>query len=110
MNDETGSLVTDIVRWDDTIATDGPCDGTWDSLAEYLTGLGWTRHPSAHDARVRRDAAREALDGLIQDLREKGRCAADSSLPDVTDLAEIVWHAQDEARTYRDTHYPEETP
>ncbi|HEX7349613.1 hypothetical protein [Brachybacterium sp.] len=54
MNDETESLAEDISRWDDTIATDGPCDATWDSLAEFLTGRGWTRHPSARA--VGRDA------------------------------------------------------
>ena len=37
------ALVEDIIRWDDTVATDGPCDGTWDSLAEYLIALGWTK-------------------------------------------------------------------
>lgn len=40
---EAEALVDDIIRWDDSIATDGPCDGTWDSLAAYLTGRGWAR-------------------------------------------------------------------
>lgn len=37
------ALVEDITCWDDTIARDGPCDGTWDSLADYLIALGWTK-------------------------------------------------------------------
>ena len=44
-------------------------------------------------ARIRRDAAREALDGLADQLNNWAEVAAEES-----------------ARIYRDTHYPEETP
>ena len=53
----------------------------------------YTRWLAAHDARVRRDAAREALDGLARDL------AATSGDAEA-----------EEVRDYRDAHYPEETP
>lgn len=60
----------------------------------------WARdHLAAHDARVRRDAAREALDGLAAEAREG------------IANREITWgHGQSiasAAETYRDTHYPE---
>ena len=48
---------------------------------------------AARDARVRRDAAREALDGLAIDL------AVTSGYTEA-----------EEVRDYRDAHYPEETP
>ena len=44
-------------------------------------------------ARVRRDAAREALDGLAIDLAVTSGCTE-----------------AEEVRDYRDAHYPEETP
>ena len=53
----------------------------------------YTRWLAAHDARVRRDAAREALDGLAIDL------AVTSGYTEA-----------EEVRDYRDAHYPEETP
>ena len=53
----------------------------------------YTRWLAAHDARVRRDAALEALDGLAIDL------AVTSGYTEA-----------EEVRDYRDAHYPEETP
>ena len=53
----------------------------------------YTRWLAAHDARVRRDAAREALDGLAIDL------AVTSGYTEA-----------EEVRDYRDAHCPEETP
>ena len=53
----------------------------------------YTRWLAAHDARVRRDAAREALGGLAIDL------AVTSGYTEA-----------EEVRDYRDAHYPEETP
>ena len=53
----------------------------------------WDAWLAAHDARVRRDAAREALDGLAIDL------AVTSGYTEA-----------EEVRDYRDAHYPEETP
>lgn len=41
------AMVDDIIHWDDTTATDGPCDGTWDSLAAHLIRRGWARTPLA---------------------------------------------------------------
>ena len=52
----------------------------------------YTRWLAARDARVRRDAAREALDGLAIDL------AVTSGYTEA-----------EEVRDYRDAHYPEET-
>ena len=46
------ALVDDIIRWDATVATDGPCDGTWDSLADYLIGRGWTRAEEPSEAQI----------------------------------------------------------
>ena len=51
-------------------------------------------------ARVRRDAAREALDGLI----------ADKVHMTVLLRAENGGEAEDVLAHYRDAHYPEETP
>ena len=54
-------------------------------------------------ARVRRDAAREALDGLAAESRE----LAHEMEPH--DQGANAYTAR-AARIYRDTHYPEETP
>ena len=51
-------------------------------------------------ARVRRDAAREALDGLI----------ADKAHMTALLCAENGGNVEDVLAHYRDTHYPEETP
>ena len=51
-------------------------------------------------ARVRRDAAREALDGLI----------ADKAHTEALLRAENGGNVEDVLTHYRDTHYPEETP
>ena len=56
-------------------------------------------------ARVRRDAAREALDGLIAWHRENAQ-DAETPAPIRRGIAVMA----DEAQRYRDTHYPEETP
>ena len=65
-----------------------------------VTLYGWTYQPVLSRAeirrglaRVRRDAAREALDGLAIDL------AVTSGYTEA-----------EEVRDYRDAHYPEETP
>ena len=65
----------------------------------------YTRWLAAHDARVRRDAAREALDGLIAWHRENAQ-DAETPAPVRRGIAVMA----DEAQRYRDTHYPEETP
>ena len=51
-------------------------------------------------ARVRRDAAREALDGLLAD---KAHMAALLRAENGGNVEDVLAH-------YRDTHYPEETP
>ena len=51
-------------------------------------------------ARVRRDAAREALDGLIAD---KAHMTALLHADNGGNVEDVLTH-------YRDTHYPEETP
>ena len=51
-------------------------------------------------SRVRRDAAREALDGLIAD---KAHMAALLHAENGGNVEDVLAH-------YRDTHYPEETP
>lgn len=73
----------DAVWWDDLVPG---------AQAEYDRWL------AAHDARVRRDVAREALDGYAKTL---------------DDLTAPAPHLEaDRVRHYRDTHYPttEETP
>ena len=58
-------------------------------------------------ARVRRDAAREALDGLMHRFElEQGRAA---SLGRGLD-AQRAKLSRLTTKTYRDSHYPEETP
>ena len=52
-------------------------------------------------ARVRRDAAREALDGLA--ATHDAQVFADFGIRNSSRIGQ-------EARIYRDTHYPEETP
>ena len=55
-------------------------------------------------ARVRRDAAREALDGLINERRiEHEKAATSNRVGGVV----LELHAQRVATAYRDTYYPE---
>lgn len=57
-------------------------------------------------ARVRRDAAREALDGLARDQEQKAnRIFTRGGEPARRNRRMVV---ADEARRYRDTHYPKE--
>ena len=60
----------------------------------------YTRWLAAHDARVRRDAARGAIDGLI----------ADKAHMTVLLHAETGGDVEGVLTNYRDTHHPEETP
>ena len=83
-----------------------PEDG-WKALATteitHLTDEEKDYLPRAWDewiARVRRDAAREALDGLI----------ADKAHMTVLLHAENGGNVEDVLTHYRDTHYPEESP
>lgn len=65
------------------------CDGAYRQTGHTTDGGDF----DAWLARVRRDAAREALDGAADQLNNLAEAAAE----------EVVRH-------YRDTHYPEETP
>ena len=60
----------------------------------------YTRWLAAHDARVRRDSARGAIDGLIADMAHMT----------VLLHAEAGGDVEGVLTNYRDTHYPEETP
>lgn len=62
---------------------------------------------AAHDARVRREAERSALDGLAAELMEAARdCATDGDHGGAG-----AWrNASAHTHHLRDTHYPEETP
>ena len=60
----------------------------------------YTRWLAARDARVRRDSARGAIDGLI----------ADRAHMTVLLHAEAGGDVEGVLTNYRDTHYPEETP
>ena len=62
---------------------------------------------TAHDTRVRREAAREALDGLAAELMEAARdCALGGD-----HRGAVAWrNASAHTHHRRDTHYPEETP
>ena len=60
----------------------------------------YTRWLAAHDARVRRDAAREALDGLIAD---KAHMAALLYAENGGNVEDVLTH-------YRNSIHPEETP
>ena len=86
-NDEQYVPSDEDVRWH--YAVKRMDDGATRTHAEQE----YTRWLAARDARVRRDAAREALDGLAIDL------AVTSGYTEA-----------EEVRDYRDAHYPEETP
>lgn len=64
----------------------------------------WSRWLAAHDARVRRDAAREALDGLINECRTKHEEAATNNR--VGGMV-LELHTQQAAMNYRVRNYPE---
>lgn len=75
-------------------------------IAEAGFRAGWKAaltHLTAHDARVRRDAAREALDGYA-DAEEDSFLALHVKGAPIS--AAQCTHAAMTAREYRDTHYP----
>lgn len=90
------------------------------SEAEMISGMvqipgepaGLYRHVNADEMerallRVRRDAAREALDGLVEDVWIDVRLGVEGGDNLRVQNAEAVIDA---ARIYRDTEYPKETP
>ena len=74
------------------------CDGTYTQTGHTTEGDDF----DAWLARVRRYAAREALDGLAAEARE-GIVNRETTWGHGQSIASA-------AGTYRDTHYPEETP
>ena len=81
---------------------------TWDQRevrAWRAARLLSERH--AHDARVRRAAAREALDGLIADAEADMRIGAVGHDDERIERGRAVVEA---AVIFRDDEYPEETP
>ena len=74
------------------------CDGTYLQTGRTIEGDDF----DAWLARVRRDAARRALNGLAMKFERMG---------DYADLADQpgrpFWEAQDETEEYRDEFYPE---
>lgn len=65
---------------------------------------------AAHDARVRRDAAREALDGLIGALNTSVHEIQNGPTPNPVAWQTGALWTRDLAKIRRDTEYPEETP
>ena len=100
-NDEQYVPSDEDVRWQYVVKR--MHDGATRTHAEQE----YTRWLAARDAHVRRDAAREALDGLINECRTEHEEAATNNR--VGGMA-LELHAQQVAMNYRDTHYPEETP
>lgn len=82
-------------EWISAMTTEDP-DNYWDAISDEVAHARW----SAFLARVRRDAAREALDGLI----------ADKAHMTVLLHAENGGNVEDVLTHYRDTLHPEETP
>ena len=76
------------------------CDGTYVQTGHTTEGEGF----DAWFARVRRDAAREALDGLAREAAGVAEASNEHTNPWVSRVVQ-GW-----AEEYRDTHYPEETP
>ena len=86
-------------------------EGDWKTLATteitHLTDEEKDYLPRAWDewiARVKRDAAREALAGLAREAAGVAEASVENTNPWVSRVVE-GW-----AEEYRDTHYPEETP
>lgn len=72
--------------------------------AQMDAGEAFDRWLTAHDARVRRDAAREALAGLMHRFElEQGHAASLNRGLD----AQRAKLSRLTTETYRDTHYPE---
>lgn len=74
---------------------------------DYTDDMEAMRTWNAYIARVRRDAAREALDELIEDTEIDVRLGVEGGDNMRVQKAEAVIDA---ATIYRDTEYPEETP
>ena len=90
--------------WHAYITTPDEDNYYYDALSSEEADARWSRWLAAHDARVRRDAAREALDGLARE--SMGAFKSPLAPPDPRSWAEMTGAVE----WYRDTHYPEETP
>lgn len=86
--------------WHAYITTPDEENYYYDALSSEEADARWSRWLAAHDARVRRDSARGAIDGLI----------ADRAHMTVLLHAEAGGDVEGVLTNYRDTHYPEETP
>ncbi|PMC76385.1 hypothetical protein [Brachybacterium sp. UMB0905] len=90
-------------------AVRGPFAGVLDEYCGIPLEEGvaaFDRWLAAHDARIRRDGAREALDGLANYARARGTIAS-------MDIVYHLWGSvSSAAEHYRDTHYsiPGEAP
>ena len=90
--------------WHAYITTPDEENYYYDALSSEEADARWSRWLAAHDARVRRDAAREALDGLARE--SMGAFKSPLAPPDPRSWAEMTGAVE----WYRDTHYHEETP
>ena len=90
--------------WHAYITTPDEDNYYYDALSSEEADALWSRWLAAHDARVRRDAAREALDGLAREAAGVAEASNEHTNPWVSRVVQ-GW-----AEEYRDTHYPEETP
>lgn len=89
---------------DEYLPSDQDIEDTYASTwLDFQNELGRERFRAwlaSHDARVRRDAAREALDGLAEHI--------DWTASQLLGIRVGSQKAQD-VRDYRDTHYPEKS-
>ena len=76
---------------------------------EYTDDMAARRDWGTFLARVRRDAARDALDGLVQTFQWGGWSDTLKRGSQPADLMGNANRVTGWMRDYRDTHYPEET-
>ena len=88
--------------WHAYITTPDEENYYYDALSSEEADARWSRWLAAHDARVRRDAAREALDGLARAMMDTPGIGPGTKTHRARMRVDVV--------TYRDIHYPEETP
>lgn len=85
--------------WHAYITTPDPENYYPDALSTEEADARWSRWLAAHDAQVKRDAAREAVHGLV--ARWVNEFGASDAYVDMI---------RDEASDYLSENYPEETP
>ena len=95
-------------EWTAFMSTPDP-DNYWDGISEEEAQARWSRWLAAHDAQVRRDAARAALGSLQSFARD----CMDGKHGEIDHETFVGWHhTWAAAMQHRATHYPhpEETP